>query len=215
ADRRQTGDRGGAKDVLRRGLSVFPDHTDLVLELAVCIANDGDLDNAERLCRRCLDMGDAPARYVATVGSGTYLALSLLASIRSERGDAAGAEDIHRRSLEEYPDYVAPVLPLVASMLARGCSPDEVAAVVPDRPSAMLLAGTACHEAGSSEAAESWFRRTLAHQPANGVARIGLVESLLSQRRYDDAALEAAEVSPDSPVTRPAAGALLFATAAL
>jgi tetratricopeptide (TPR) repeat protein len=216
AARRQTGDLAGAKAVLLQGVAAFPDHTDLVLELAACIANDGDLEEAEQLARRCLEMGDAPARYVATAGSGTFLALSFLASVRTERGDVAGAEEIYRRSLAEHPDYVAPVLPLVTSMLRRGCTPDEAAAVVPtERPSAMLLAGTACHETGQAEAAESWFRRALTHQPANGVARIGLIEALLSQRRYAEAEEEAAREPDDSPVARQASLARLFAAAAL
>jgi GT2 family glycosyltransferase len=216
AARRQTGDLVGAKTVLLQGVAAFPDHTDLILELAACVANEGNLDEAEQLCLRCLEMGDAPARYVATVGSGTFLALSLLASLKTESGDAAGAEEILRRSLSDYPDYVAPVLPLVASMLGRGCTPEEAATVVPqERPSAMLLAGMACHEAGHAEAAESWFRQALEHQPANGVARVGLVESLLSQRRYADAADEASREPADSAVARATSLARLFGAAAL
>lgn len=213
--RRQTGDLAAARAAVEEGLRAFPDHTDLVLELALCARQEGELAEAERLARRCLAMGDAPAQYVATVGSGSYLALSLLADLRHEQGDVAEAEELYRRCLREHPAYLAPVLPLVSLLLARGASEQEVAAAVPSAsPGAALLAAVAFLEAGRAREAEAWFRATLARQPANPVARIGLVEALLSQRRYREAAAEAA-LGEDTPLAAAAASARLFAYAVL
>jgi GT2 family glycosyltransferase/glycosyltransferase involved in cell wall biosynthesis len=212
--RRATGDVDGAVATIVDGLQAFPDHTDLVLELASCAWAKGDHAEAEKLALRCLELGDAPAEYIATVGAGTYLALHLLGELRREQGDAAGAEAYHRRSLAEFPDYVAPVLPLASAMLARGAASAEVEAIVPEgRPSAMTLVATAFHEAGRVEDAERWFAAALERQPANGLARVGLIEALLSQQRWAEAAAEAEREPADSPFGPAAAGSGLFAHA--
>ena len=65
---------------------LFPDHTDLVMEAAVSARSRGDLARAAELARRCLEMGDAPADYAATMGAGTFLALSLLANLSEPPG---------------------------------------------------------------------------------------------------------------------------------
>src|SRR5439155_2862683 len=119
----------GARAVLAEGLAVFPDHTDLVFELSLCALESGDLADAERHAQRCLEIGDAPAEYIATAGKGSYLALGLLAEIQRAAGDSAAAEDTWRRSLVEHPDYVMPLLPLATTMLARGATSDAVAAI--------------------------------------------------------------------------------------
>ena len=202
--------------MLAQGLAVFADHTDLVYELSLCAWETGDLAEAERLARRCLEIGDAPAEYIATAGKGTYLALGLLAEIQRGRGDGGAAEETWRQTLAQYPDYTAPLLPLATAMLARGATADEVTAIVPpDRPSAMLLVGTAFHEAGFAADAETWFRAALERQPANGVARVGLIEALLSQRRYAEAAAEADAEPLDSPLAPVVASSSLFAQAVL
>ena len=214
ASRRGAGDLTAARESIAEGLDVYPDHTDLVLEAALCARAEGNLTDAARLAEQCLAMGDAPAHYAATVGSGTFLAMSLLADTRERSGDAAAAEQLYRQSLTEHPDYGAPVLPLVSLMVRRGADEDELRAVAPERPSGRLLAATAAYEAGNTELGEEWFRDVLELQPANGAARIGLVECLLTQRRFTDAAAEAKTTEADAVLAATAAGAELFALAA-
>ena len=160
-------------------------------------------------------MGDAPAQYAATVGSGTFLATALLADTRERSGDAGR---VPRSSTggrwPTTPSTRAPVLPLVSLMVRRGAAEDELRAVAPERPSGRLLAATAAYEAGSTELGEEWFRDVLEVQPANGAARIGLVECLLTQRRFDDAAAEAKTTEADAVLAATAGGAELFALAA-
>jgi tetratricopeptide (TPR) repeat protein len=212
--RREDGDGPGARAVIADGLRHFPDHTDLVFEEAVLAREEGELDRAAALAERCLQMGDAPATYAATVGAGSHLALVLLAEVRVAQGRLAEAEELYRRSLAEHPEFVAPVLRLAALMLRRDASEEAVEAAVPlTGAAAMLLLATAFHEAGRHEAAERWFRRLLARQPTNDVARIGLAEALLAQRRYDDAVAEASLVPEGSPLRPLAALPALFAAA--
>jgi tetratricopeptide (TPR) repeat protein len=79
----------------------------------------------------------------------------------------------------------------------------------------MLLTGAACHEAGLALDAEAWFRAVLERQPTNGVARVGVIEALLSQRRFAEAAAEAAQEASDSPLATVVASSALFAQAVL
>ncbi len=213
--RRELGDHDAAIAAVEEGLALYPDHTDLVLESAVSARSRGDLVRAAALAERCLEMGDAPAAYAATMGAGTFLALTLLADIRASQGDRTGSEQLLRRCLSEHPDYVAPVLPLVAALIARGLDPTEIDRLVPAKVPARLLAGSAYIEAGMPADAERWFRAALESQPSNSAARLGLSEALLAQRRYGEAAEVAAGEPTTSPVAARAAEAIVFAEAVL
>src|SRR5262249_23554298 len=76
--RRLDGDQASARELIGQALAVYPDHTDLVFELALCAKDEGLLEEAETSARRCLELGDAPAQYAGTVGAGSYLALCVL-----------------------------------------------------------------------------------------------------------------------------------------
>jgi len=213
--RREVGDFAAAIAAVDEGLARFPDHTDLVLEAALAARSRGDLRQAGDLAERCLEMGDAPAEYASTTGAGTFLAMTLLAEIHAAQGDRAGQEQILRRCLAEHPDYIAPVLPLVELLLARGLGSAEIDPLVPAKVPARLLAGSAYVEGGRPADAERWFRGALEVQPSNSAARMGLSEALLAQRRYAEAAEIAAGEPADSPVAARAAEAVVFASAVL
>jgi tetratricopeptide (TPR) repeat protein len=212
---RESGDPAAARSTIADGLAAYPEHTELVLLQAMCALDERKLDEAAELAERCLELGDAPAKYGATVGTGTFLAHCMLAEVRTVQGRPDDAENQYRRALEGYPDYIAPVLPLATLMLARNAEPDAICTdLAAERPSAALLLGTALYESGASEEAAAQFRSVLDRRPGNGAARIGLVETLLARRLYAEAAVEAALEEPDSPVAAVAASAELFARAA-
>ena len=214
--RRECADTEAARRAIDEGLIRFPEHTELVLQAGLCARADGDLEEAARFAERCLELGDPPAKYSPTVGCGTYLAQCLLAQVRIEQGRAEEGEAVYRQSLSEHPDYVAPVLPLAASMLGRGvaagrgarrdrCRPSERAAARRDR-------------AGRGRASRRSRGRLpctcSSARPEHSVARIGLVETLLARRDYDRAATEAALEPAGSPLEAAASAAELFARAA-
>ena len=211
--RRETGDHEAAVAAVEEGLALFPDHTDLVMEAAVSARSRGDLVRSAELAERCLEMGDAPADYAATMGTGTFLALSLLADVRARQGDRAESELLLRRSLTDHPDYVGPVLPLVELLVARGVPSAEIDPLVPARVPARLLAATAYLEGGRPGDAERCYRAALDAQPGNSAARLGLSEALLAQRRNAEAAEVAAAEPASSPVAARAAEAVVFAEA--
>ena len=74
----------------------------------------------EALLRRCLEMGDGPSRYSATVGCGTYRALVALADALRRRGALEEAEATLRGCLLEHPGFLAAVDPYAAALLRRG-----------------------------------------------------------------------------------------------
>jgi tetratricopeptide (TPR) repeat protein len=213
--RRESGRVADAREALAVGIGAMPDHTDLHFELALCARAEGDLAEAERLARHCLELGDAPARYASVAGSGTYLALCLLGELAEARDDAAEAERCYLESLAQFPDYVAPILPATTHLLKRDASLDELRSSLPlDRPSAALLAATACLERGRLDDAETLFGEVLERQSGNAAARIGLAETFLSGCRWAEAAEAAAAVPDDSPLAAAAEAEVVFAHAA-
>jgi tetratricopeptide (TPR) repeat protein len=161
-------------------------------------------------------MGDAPSHYSATIGCGGYLALGVLAQIRRDAGDVAGARRLLARSLDEHPHYLGAVGPYVTALLADGVAPAAAVEDVARRtaeltPSARFLLATALYEAGHAAAAADHFRQVSAAQPHNAGARVALAESLLSQRRWAEAAEAAAAVEDGAPFAGAARRTELFA----
>lgn len=197
-------------------LEIFPGYTDIVLEQALAAGAGGDLDREEALLRRCLEMGDGPSRYSATLGCGTYRPLVALADVLRRRGALDEAEATLRGCLQEHPGFLAAVDPYAAALLRRGVPGAEVvetvhALVADSTPSVRFLLAVALSEAGAVAEAESELRAVVAAQPANAHASVALAETLLAQGRFADAAAVAAAVDPEAPCAAAAQRTELFA----
>ncbi len=214
--RRITGRLQAAIDLADEGLRLLPGFTDLVFEQALAAAAAGETATAIALYERCLQMGDAPSRYSATAGRGSYLVLVALANLRREAGDGAEAAALLHRCLDEHPHYVGAVGPYAVALLAAGAEPQAMLAAVEARvakptASARFLLGTALYEAAHAAEAEEQFRAVVAAQPQNPGARVALAEALLSQRRWDEAAEAAAGVADGAAFADAARRTELFA----
>jgi tetratricopeptide (TPR) repeat protein len=212
---RSLGQRQRLERHVEEALAVFPGFTDLVLDLALAANQAGDLDGARTLLERCLEMGDAPSAYSATVGSGTFIAQGLLGDVHRRAGRLQEAEAVLRQSLVTNPGFLGAVEPLAQVLLERELPGDDVAATLHelvdhDTPALRFLLAVPLYEAGEAEAAERELRGVLERQPHAAAARVALAEALLSQKRYADAADEAAQVPADNPVATAAAQAELF-----
>jgi tetratricopeptide (TPR) repeat protein len=102
------------------------------------------------------------------------------------------------------------------ALLADGAAPAETVADIEGRtpqltPSARFLLGTALYEGAHAAEAETLFRAVVAAQPRNAGARVALAESLLSQRRWAEAAEAAAAVADGAPFADAARRTELFA----
>jgi predicted Zn-dependent protease len=150
------------------------------------------------------------------VGCGTYLPRIHLASLRRARGELEQAIELLELCLREHPSFVAAVRPYASALLPRGMQPDavvrELSLQLPNQsPAARFLLGTALYEAGATSLAETQFRIVLMHQPRSGRARVALGEALLAQRRYGEAAAEAARLPSHDPLAPAACRTELFA----
>ncbi|HWE09062.1 MAG TPA: glycosyltransferase [Solirubrobacteraceae bacterium] len=185
------------------GLELLPDFTDLVLEQAKISEALGDEQAAEDLYRRCLDLGDAPARYGAMVGCGTFLPHLHLAELSLRRHDTASARAALARCVAEHPDFVAVAAPYAKVLLLDGVSPDQVVSEIerlgnlPARVRQSVAASL--RQAGEPGAAEEQYRLALDATPANAWLRTTLGELLLSRGAWDGAAELAERVPDDDP----------------
>jgi len=210
---------GHHEDCIARGaegLARYPGFTDIVFEQASATLALGDADGALRLYRQCVAMGDAPSKYTATVGMGTFLPAIAIAEIHHARGETAEAARLLDACLGEHPGFFGLVLPFAAALLADGVAPEEVVARVEARvaaltPTVRFMLGTALYEAGRTEAAEAQYRLLLDAQRGSGMARVALAEALLSQKRWAEAAAEAAQLADEDPHAPAARRSELFA----
>jgi len=187
------------------GLKQFPGFTDLVFEQAMASMEVAREAEAISFYRRCMEMGDAPARYGSTIGIGTYLPRLALAALHLHRGELDGARELLDWCLREHPGFYGSVQPYATALLRAGRSPEAVTEEIEQRvakatPTVRFVLGRALYEAGALEAAEAQFRLVLLAQPHNSQARVALAEAILHQRRYLDAAGAAAELREDDPL---------------
>ncbi|HEY7829855.1 MAG TPA: glycosyltransferase [Solirubrobacteraceae bacterium] len=205
-----------AIDRAEEGLARFPGFTDLVLEQGAAHVGLGEIEQAMALYERCLEMGDAPGHYTATVGCGTFLAMIALGELRLTQGQVAQAKELLERCVSEYPEFIGALLPYASALLAQGAAPEQVLAEVQRRvpepnAAACFLLGTALYEGGATEAGEQQFRLVLERQPNSSRARVALAESLLAQRRYFEAAAVACEIRTEDQLAVMACRSELFA----
>jgi tetratricopeptide (TPR) repeat protein len=163
----------------------------------------GEADQAVELYRRCLEMGDAPARYGPQLGGGTFLPRLALGELYLERGEAAQARTELQWCVDHHPEFLAVAGPYVLALLRDGVAPAEVMARLEDLdglPGAVRLTVAAVlQRAGALAEAEQQYRLALAATPANARARTSLGELLLGRGAWDDAVEQAAQVPDDDP----------------
>jgi tetratricopeptide (TPR) repeat protein len=164
------------------GLMRFQGFTDLVLEQAIAAIALEQPERATGLLERCIEMGDAPSRYTATVGSGTYLAMVQLAELERAAGEHAGAIELLERCLREYPRFPGAVLPYASALLSTGVEPELVIArmqrLVPSLPpTARLILATALYEAGATAAGRSLLGEL--QETSLGIEVVALLATLL------------------------------------
>jgi tetratricopeptide (TPR) repeat protein len=201
---RVSGQERAALERAQTGLKLYPDFTDLVLEQATTWRSLGDLEQAEPLYRRCLELGDAPARYGPMVGTGTFLPRLALARLHMGRAEIAPARELLEWCLEHHPGFLGVAAPYTTVRLAVGDDPADVIAELEERldavtPAVRHAVGVALQAAGALPAAEQQYRLCLDGVPSATPVRVALAELLLRRGAYAEAAEHATMVPDDDP----------------
>ena len=210
---------GRNEEALRRseqGLGHFPGFTDLVYEQGMAsIGRDRPAEAAEYL-ERAIEMGDAPSKYTAMLGAGTFMPRIVLATLHLNRGQWAPALELLGWCVEHHTEHVGTIYPYTTALLQSGEEPEAVVGRVEKAGTKLTAAGrfmlgTALFEQGHADAAEPQFRKVIEKQPHGWAARAALVESLMYQRRYAEAAVEAERVAIDTEAVTVVVRSELFA----
>jgi tetratricopeptide (TPR) repeat protein len=189
-----------------KGLAHFPGFTDLVYEQGMaCIALERP-DEAFTHLERAIEMGDAPSKYTATVGAGTFMPRIILATMHLNRRHNDQALELLEWCIEHHAEHIGTIYPYATALLNSGVDPDEVVARVEKAGPKLTTAGrfmlaTALFEQNHAVQAETQFRKVIEKQPHGWAARAALVESLMFQRRYAEAAAEADNCPDDTEGT--------------
>jgi Tfp pilus assembly protein PilF len=177
------------------GLKRFPGFTDLVFAQAQAALALGREDEAIAYWDRCIEMGDAPARYGAAVGAGTHRPRIALAELYMRRGNLEQARELLDWCVAKHPDFVGLVDPYATVLLRSGVAPEQVESHFPElTPAARFLLAGALYRHGAMSAAEAQYRLVLEARPSSAQVRVQLAESLLNQGRYPEAAGESAQI---------------------
>ncbi|MGA8718889.1 MAG: glycosyltransferase, partial [Solirubrobacteraceae bacterium] len=172
-----------------QALERFPGFTDMVFAQGLAALAMNREDDAIAYWQRCLEMGDAPARFGASVGGGTYLPRISLAELHASRGELDAAKELLDWCISEHPDVIGVIAPYASVMLKTGTPAEQIASDIDARvaeltPAARFVLATTFFGHGAMAAAVSEFRAVLAARPNSSQARVQLAEALLNQRLY-------------------------------
>ncbi|SMB98530.1 Glycosyltransferase involved in cell wall bisynthesis [Thermanaeromonas toyohensis ToBE] len=103
-----------ALEVAERGLSYFPDYTDLHYLRGQALEQLERYTQSQDAFLRCLELGEAPARYVTSIGVGSYLALYKLGELMEKCGYYELAINYYQKAF-----HLQPELPGLLSSLGR------------------------------------------------------------------------------------------------
>ena len=185
-------------------LERFPGFTDMVFAQGLAALALNREDAAVGYWQRCIEMGDAPARFGASVGAGTYLPRISLAELSARRGDLETAKELLDWCIAMHPDVIAVIAPYASVMLRTGTSAEALAEDVESRieqltPAARFVLATAFFGSGAMAPAERQYRAVLDARPNSSQVRVQLAETLLNLGRYAEAATAAAAIADDDP----------------
>ncbi|MCW2926683.1 MAG: glycosyltransferase [Thermoleophilia bacterium] len=222
AARRSTGDVPGAIELVEEGLSFWPEYTDLVYERASAHASIEEWAEAAAQASRALELGDAPARFVAVSGKGSFQARMLLAQAHRRMGDVPAARAQLEQAVAEAPRFLAAIVELADLLLRTGEPAEEVSTAIDlllgeraGSTATSLLVGSVFHEAGALEQADARYERALVATPAHGATLAAHAELRLLQGRLRDAWQLGTSCDPQDPMAGAGARSAFLAAAAL
>ncbi|HLH67242.1 MAG TPA: glycosyltransferase [Solirubrobacteraceae bacterium] len=192
-----------ARNIAAEAIAMFPQLTDIVLEQARIAHARGEHDEAIALYRRCMEMGDAPARLGALIGAGTFLPRLALAQLHLQRGEPAHARGLLSWCVEHHPGFLAVAGPYASALVRDGASPEQAMQQIGrlrSLPGTVRIAVAAAFAAaGQRRAAIEQYQLGLRDAPGDHRARAALAELLLAAGEWEQAAEQARLVPAQDP----------------
>lgn len=211
---RAAGEHEELLTVAQRAHYLFPKFTDIHFEQAMSLLDQAKFDEARVAFEDCLERGDAPDSYSATVGCGSYHAQLQLVKLELVAGDGDAAIERLRWIRSNHPGVLEAIDPLTASLLATGHEPDAVFTELTEgelSPTGWFMLAVNFQERGHLNHAERAYRGAIERRPGLGMAHVGLADLLLVRGRLDEAAEAAEHVAPDARSGGAAVRTALFA----
>lgn len=177
-------------------ISRYYQDADIYFELADLYMNGGWIDDAARMCRKCLELDGS--------FSGAYFHLASIADIK---GDEAEAIELYERALEITPDHTAAMTALALLFQQEGESEralelaERALETTPDYADAMYAKGNILFYFGEYEEAEELFDQAICLIPDHVPALAGKGNSLVQLAEYDEAQISldlALELDPEN-----------------
>ena len=180
----------------------FPDYTDLEFVKGLAYLDMFDLPTAAQSFLRCLELGEAPARYVTQQGLGSYHAWAMLGLTFKALEKYEQAVQAFVKSLQSNPREITAVKGL-AEVLLPWEHPDRVCALLerladlsdPDTLAAFVDTLNSC---GSPERALCYLDQYQASLRARGELSLLRGQALLRLHRYREAWEALNQVHPES-----------------
>ncbi|MCW2950552.1 MAG: glycosyltransferase [Thermoleophilia bacterium] len=219
--RRNVGQLASARELASEALEWWPAYTDLVFELALTWLDSADWAHAEREARRAIELGDAPARFVAATGKGSHQARALLAAALREQGRIEEACAELERAQELAPTFFGTLIDLTDALLqtrdadAASARVDELLGDRAHGATVNVLVAAAFHDAGEFTHADERYARVLDANPTHAGALIARAELRLAQRDFASAYSDAMAIDPLDLVAGRAAQAAFLAAVVL
>lgn len=169
---------------------------DIYFELADLYMNGGWIDDAARMCHKCLELDDT--------FSGAYFHLASIADIM---GNETEAVELYERTLAITPDHTAAMTALALLLQQEGNSEralelaEQALETTPDYADAMYAKGNILYYFGEFEEADKLFAQALDLIPDHVPALAGKGNSLVQLAEYDEAQIvldQVLELDPDN-----------------
>lgn len=194
-----------ALEVAERGLSYFPDYTDLHYLRGQALEQLERFTQSQDAFLRCLELGETPARYVTSIGVGSYLPLYKLGELMEKCGYYELAVNYYQKAFQLQPD-----LPGLLSSLGRVLKkvlpePLQVRAYIQDHIKItsfpqMLEVVDLLYSSGDYHGCLLYLNEYLLRTGTKtDEIRLLKAKALMQLNRWEEAKYQCLEIEPESP----------------
>lgn len=177
-------------------ISKYYQDADIYFELADLYMSGGWIEDAARMCRKCLEIDGS--------FSGAYFHLASIADIK---GNETEAIELYEKAISITPEHTAAMTSLALLLQQEGESEralelaEKALETTPDYADAMYAKGNILYYFGEYEEAEELFDQAISLIPDHVPALAGKGNSLVQMAEYDEAQISldlALELDPDN-----------------